>query len=233
MKTVAILTFLAVSLTGCSDDSSGMATSSTQPATTTTTQPATTTTTQPATTTTTQPATTTTTQPATDFSTSSYGFFPDPLPGSKAWIEGAQAHGSGCAPGGGWLPDGMWFGFIIGATNHSVMFDLACFFTGDAAALASVADGEGVPPSDFYISNNSSNIRTGPRSPTGTAYWLDVTNDLLPQAIAMIDWPSSVSAPYPLGVSWQECSAVPMGFCAAWLYINDGIVTELIEQYLP
>jgi len=127
----------------------------------------------------------------------------------------------------------MWFGFIVGATNDSVMFDLACFFVGDAAVSASIADGEGFPHNDFYISNNSSNIRTGPRSPAGTAYWLDVTNDILPQAITMIDWPSSASAPYPLGHSWQECSAVPMGFCAAWLYVNDGTVTELVEQYLP
>ena len=123
----------------------------------------------------------------------------------------------------------MWFGFIDGATNHAVMIDLACFFTGDAAVSASIADGQGVPPNDFYISNNSSTIRTGPRSQTGTAYWLDATGDLTPQAIAMLDWPSGV----PFGDGYQECSAVPMGFCAAWLYINDGIVTELIEQYLP
>ncbi len=32
------------------------------------------------------------------------------------------------------------------------------------------------------------------------------------------------------GTAFQEC---PSDHCAAWVYVNDGVVTELVEQYLP
>jgi hypothetical protein len=40
----------------------------------------------------------------------------------------------------------------------------------------------------------------------------------------MNDWPVTSDTAY------QDC---PSRHCAGWLYINDGQVTELIEQYLP
>ncbi|MGZ8786406.1 MAG: hypothetical protein ACXW1Y_12695 [Acidimicrobiia bacterium] len=234
MKAVAVLVLVAVSLVGCSDDGSGAAVTSAPPATTSATTTTTTvppdtptttssTTTEPTTTSTTttpttiEPPPTTTETSLFEFSVASRGFFPDPLPGSD------QAHGSGCVVGGSELPDGMWFGFVEGITADAVTFDLACFWTGEAAVAAATADGE-EEIFDFYIRNNNTQTRTVARSPAGTAYWLDGAGDLTPQAIPMNDWPVTSDTAY------QDC---PSRHCAGWLYINDGQVTELIEQYLP
>ncbi len=62
-----------------------------------------------------------------------------------------------------------------------------------------------------------------PVDPAGTAYWLDMTGDLTPQPIPMASWP------IPWDPSYQAC---PSDSCAVWLYVNGGVVTELIEQYL-
>jgi hypothetical protein len=151
------------------------------------------------------------------FSVATNGVFPDLLPGS------GDAHGSGCVAGGGELPDGVWFGFVETTSTGSIGFDLACFFTGEAAVSAGAEDGE-TDVFDFYIRNNSAQLRTLALDPGGVGYWLDATGDLTPLAIPMNDWPPSSGTPY------QEC---PGAGCAAWVFVNDGLVTELLEQYLP
>ncbi|RMH86193.1 MAG: hypothetical protein D6683_00900, partial [Actinomyces sp.] len=75
----------------------------------------------------------------------------------------ALAEGSGCTPGTDTLPDGEWFGYVTDTAPDAVTFDLACWFTGDAAALAAAEDGEeSPPPNDYYIRNRSSRLRTVP-----------------------------------------------------------------------
>jgi len=237
MKYLAAFSLAALLLVGCSDDGANEAATSGAPISTSTTQestttsstttaaPTATTTVPPETTTTTAAATTTTSEapPTTfdislaEFTADAYGFFPDPLPGSD------EAHGSGCAPGADQLPDGMWFGFIENATADSFSFDLACFWTGAAAEAAAAADGES-EVYDFYIRNNTTQTRIVPRHPEGSAYWLDASGDLTPLQVPMQEWPVESDT------SYQPC---PGSFCAAWLYINGGQATEVIEQYLP
>ena len=227
MKYIALLAVLTLLQVGCGGTTS--TSSTTQPGTTsppattsTTTTPstttqATTTTTTTGTPTTTQATTTTTAvTPNGPFTVAKYGFFPDPFTGSD------EAHGSGCTPGAAQLPDGIWFGFVEGETSDTLVFDLACFWTGTAAAERATEDGEEV--FDFYIRNENPDTRTLQRDPAGTAYWLDASGDLTPKAIPMSDWPVTTGSPY------QEC---PGDNCAAWVYINGGVVTELVEQYLP
>jgi hypothetical protein len=229
MKLVALLATLTVLLVGCGADSSLPSTTTTPEVTstapTTTTPPTTTqaTTTAPTTTTpptttqatTTTEATTTTTTATGPFTVAEYGFFPPVFPGT-------DAHGSGCAPGTATLPDGIWFGFVTSVTLTSYSFDLACFWTGQAAVDHAGENGD--EAYDFYVGNQSSTLRTVPFDPSGTAYWLDASGDLTPQAIPMSDWPVTTGTPY------EEC---PSDHCTAWLYINDGVATELVEQYLP
>ncbi|GBD84600.1 kelch motif protein [bacterium BMS3Abin02] len=172
----------------------------------------------PTSTTTTAPSTTTTYGAQQEFSVFSNGFFPDPLPGSN------EANGSGCVVSGSQLPDGIWFGFVEDAGAATVTFDLACFWTGEAAAAEAAADGQEPLEGDFHIRDEDPQTRTVARDSAGTAYWLDGAGDLTPQAIPMSDWPVIG------GTAYQEC---PGDHCAAWLYVNGGVVTELVEQYLP
>jgi hypothetical protein len=147
----------------------------------------------------------------------SYGFLADPFPDAD------EAHGSGCVAGGNELPDGIWFGFATSVTADTVTLDLACFWTGEAADAAAIADG--AEPLGFHVRNENPTTRTMARDASGTAYWLDgAAAEIVPLAIPMVDWPVIVGAAY------QEC---PSDHCAVWLYINDGVVTELVEQYLP
>jgi hypothetical protein len=40
----------------------------------------------------------------------------------------------------------------------------------------------------------------------------------------MPDWPDTG------GTRYVPC---PGDYCAAWVYVNGGVITELVEQYLP
>lgn len=216
-RLICVAVLLLVS-PACGGGTAAESTTTTAPPTTVTIPP--TTTSEAATTTPTQPPITTTvasstTAPVPFFSVAGYGMFPDPL------LTPADGHGSGCAPPGDVLPAGMWFGFARAVSSGDLTFDLACFFTGDAAVAAATADGE--EAIDFYIRNKNPKLFTVPLDPTGTAYWLDATaSDITPLPIAMGDW--------PVGGGYTPC---PGEYCPVWLFVNDGEVTELLEQYLP
>ena len=183
------------------------------PATTAPIPPPTTTTTLPPMTTTTLPPTTTTVAPV------SYeppaDFFPDPLPGSD------QAHGSGCVvPGGSMtLPDGIWFGYVTAFSPGMLTFDLACFWTGQVAEDKAAEDGE--EAFDFYIRNMNPTTRQVPLSGSAQVWYVPETVTM-PTAIPVTDWPTIYS--------FLTC---PADWCSVWLYINGGVVTHLVEQYLP
>ena len=216
--TLALALILIVGACG-DDDAATTTTATTSEATTTTTLPPTTTS-EAAPTTTTLPPVTTTLEPTTIapvpfYSVAGYGIFPDPL------LTPADGHGSGCAPPGDVLPAGIWFGFARAVSSGDLTFDLACFFTGDAAVAAATADGE--EAFDFYIRNQNPKLFTVPLDPAGTAYWLDATAaDITPLPIVMTDW--------PVNGGYTPC---PGEYCSVWLFVNDGEVTELVEQYLP
>jgi len=235
MKFFALLAVLTLLLVACSGTSSTTTTAGTTAPETTTTAPATTTTAAATTTTeattteattttaatTTTEATTTTTAAATtttapEYTVANYGLFP-PV------FAGTDAHGSGCAPGSPTLPDGIWFGFVTSVTTTAYSFDLACFWTGQAAVDHATANGD--EAFDFYIGNDNPTLRTVTFDPAGTAYWIDASaSDLTPQPIPMPDWPSNTGSHY------VPC---PGQSCAVWVYINGGVATELVEQYLP
>jgi hypothetical protein len=190
----------------------------TEASTTTTVAP---TTTAATTTTTTQP-TTTTTQPTT--TTTSGGpyvvgtpeLYPlTPLPESDG------AGGSGCAPGSGPLPDGVWFGNVGGIGAASVDFDLACFYFGDIAYAEGAKDGEEVN-NDYYIRNVNPALRTVPIATGAMVFEIDAAS-IGYLSIPFADWPVD-----PAGYI-----ACPSNWCGVWLFVNGGQVTEILEQYLP
>ena len=179
----------------------GAATSTTLASTTTTTEaPTTTTTLQP--TTTAAPATTVTTGASTTTT-------PD---------DGAE--GSGCSPGEGSLPDGDWFGLVTSRRDGSLDFDLACWFTGDAAVQASAEDGEeSPPPNDYYVRNSNPATREVPVGENVEVAFFpdgDPTNET---DIDYDDWAALLATRgYELGV---------------WLKVEDGVITEISEQWVP
>ncbi len=144
----------------------------------------------------------------------------EPLPGS------AGATGSGCAPDGDDLPDGVWFGSIETASSAEIGFDLACWYSGDAANEAAAEDGfEEIPvPNDFYIRNEVATLRTVAVAPDAVIHWFPTTTGEL--ALDVLAWDDWVGRPE----GYLPC---PGDWCNAWLYVNDGVVTEVMQQYTP
>jgi hypothetical protein len=141
---------------------------------------------------------------------------PAPLPGS------AGASGSGCTPGSGDLPDGVWFGYVRVVGPVSVEFDLACFYFGDIAWEVAAVAGEEAP-NDFWISNANPTLRIVPVSPDVAVWSLGADSSEGLQAMEYSEWP-------PSGFTYTPC---PGESCTVWVYLNGGVTTQLVEQYLP
>jgi hypothetical protein len=185
--------------------------------------------------TTTPPGTTSTTPPATTTATTAppivYAVGPPPyripppldqvIAGNGA---GTAANGTGCAPPGDVLPDGVWFGVVTGISTvgESISLDLGCLYTGDDARAEAEFDGTDAP-NDYYIRNVVPKIFTTPAAPAFRAVWL--RTDLAFVESDFAGWAARTAAP-----PFMECPGVS---CRVWLYVNGGRVTELLEQFLP
>lgn len=194
---MALLAAFVIPLAACGEaDTTSPTTNPTS--TTTTTSPATTTT-APATTSTTAAPTTTT------------------LPDTNSLAEG-----SGCTPGTtDSLPDGEWFGYVDEAGAEELDFDLACWFTGDAAARAAAEDGEeSPPPNDYYVRNANPGLRTLSVADNTEVTWLPNPGDpTTEETVSYSDWLEGRQARgYQPGV---------------WLEIEDGAIVDIREQYVP
>ncbi len=132
-----------------------------------------------------------------------------------------EAEGSGCTPGQGALPDGEWFGYVEATGAGELEFDLACWFTGDAAVRAAAEDGEESPPAnDYYVRNVNETLRTVSVATGAEVVWYPEVGD-----------PSSeTSVGYPDWVSQREERGIDLG---VWLEVDDGAVIEVREQWVP
>jgi hypothetical protein len=190
------LALLAACGNGASTDSTAATTTSTTPAPTTSSEP---TTNAPSTTVTTV-ATSTTAISAPDT---------DDL-----------AAGSGCTPGDGPLPDGEWFGFVTSRSESSLDFDLACWFTGDAATQAAAEDGEeSPPPNDYYVRNTNPATR---EVAVGEGVEVTFYADGDPNNVSEIDYDD-----------WAGMVATRGFELGVWLDIEDGAIDEIHEQWVP
>ncbi len=133
------------------------------------------------------------------------------------------AERSGCTPGEGPLPDGEWFGFITAAdpATATVDFDLACWFTGEAANAASDEDGGEVPvPNDYFIRNASDQVRTlGVATDATIRYLVDTGDGTTLTEVDLAVW----------AAARDESSDRP----GVWLTVVDGDVVTIDEQYVP
>ncbi|MGZ5383264.1 MAG: hypothetical protein ACXWH0_04645 [Acidimicrobiia bacterium] len=202
---------VAFSAGGCS--STEGATTTDAGSSTTTAAASTTTTTTTVTSTTTTVASTTTTVASTTTTVATTTTTPD---------TNSLADGSGCTPGTTTgLPDGEWFGYIQSAATGSVGFDLACWFTGEPAALAAAEDGEeSPPPNDYYVRNVNSTVRTLTVAVDAGVTWLASPGDpSTEEMVPFVDWLAGRA-----GRSFQP---------GVWLTIESGAVGYIREQYTP
>ncbi len=213
MRTFPGLLCALVAVAACGD--SGSSTSTDPPpgaAPTTTVAIATTATTVPATT-----VTSVVTSVPPDIGGVAAPDLPEPLPG------GDGASGSGCAPGPGGLPDGAWFGFLGDHDATSFEFDLACVYFGEAAWAKAAEQGEEAP-NDVWIGNDNDLVRTVElNSATPVTWILDITSETGYAVTPYADWVDDPSG-------YSNC---PGDFCAVWVHVDGGEVTEIVEQYLP
>ena len=143
-----------------------------------------------------------------------------PLPGSEG------AGGSGCAPGSTGLPDGIWFGLVTAKADTSITFDLACFFFGPIAVEEGADDGIVVDPiGEVYIRNSNPTVRTITVDPSVSVYEyledLTDTTEVPFNPVPIADWPEDPTFSQPC----------PGKYCGVWLFVNDGAVTEMLEQF--
>lgn len=131
-----------------------------------------------------------------------------------------SAGGSGCQPGGEALPDGLWFGFPVEVQSDSLGFDLACWFTGEAAVQAAAQDRAEPPPNDYYIRNDNPTVRQLDVAPTTGVDWYPDFGDPSSEARAGYgDWVDAyASRGYMPGV---------------WITVDGGRVVDVVEQWTP
>ncbi|MGI9648318.1 MAG: hypothetical protein ACR2OI_07340 [Acidimicrobiia bacterium] len=189
------------------------------PPTSTTVPPATSTTATTTTTTTTVAPTTTTTTVPTRYVVTDPSIFPaESLPGSNG------ASGSGCTPGAGDLPSGVWYGTIRATRPGSLDFDLACFYFGEIAWEIAAEVGEQAN-NDYWIVNENPALRTVPVAAKAMVW--SIPANLTDEMVSLFyesEWPPDWERAY------AEC---PGDGCGVWLYINAGVVDEIVEQYVP
>lgn len=132
----------------------------------------------------------------------------------------AVPEGSGCEPGPGALPDGQWFGTVVGLTTDELHLDLACWFIGQDATMAAEEDGaESPPPDDFYVRDTSEEVRTVPVGPDASVVMYPTGS---PQertgTVAELVAVAETRDGFPFGV---------------WIEVSGGVVVGLQEQWVP
>lgn len=128
------------------------------------------------------------------------------------------AEGSGCTPGPGPLPDGLWYGLVESASDGEVSFDLACWFSGQQAEIAAAEDGEEVN-NDYYVRNQ-----------------VDVLRSVAVAADTMVTWYPSGAPDDDAEVSYDEWRTARESRdfqLAVWLEVEDGSITSIEEQWVP
>lgn len=162
-------------------------------------------------------------RPATSTSTPSTTGVP---PTTDAPDSNSLASGSGCTPDGDILGDGHWFGYVAGAEVGSLQLDLACWFTGDAAAQAATEDGQEPPPNDYYVRDLSDRVRTLSVEGDVEVTWYSSGDPTDEATITYAEWLTG----RVVQASETGIAKFPFG---VWVTIEGGSVTAIGEQWVP
>jgi hypothetical protein len=201
----SLIGMIALALvTACSGSSGGEAATTTSAATTAAPTVTTTATTHPTTIATTPATTTVTTTGAS--------------PTTIAPPNGPT--GSGCTPGDAVvLSEGEWYGVVVSTSPSGIEFDLACWFTGEAAVVAAAEDGAEPPPNDYYVRNENPQVRSLSVSGETEVIWYPTGDPSSEIMVTFADWVEGANA---RGL-----------FFDVWLEIIDGEVFRIREQWVP
>lgn len=133
-----------------------------------------------------------------------------------------RASGSGCTPPStDALPDGRWYGLVDEAGEGQVVFDLACWFSGTAAVVASAEDGEeSPPPNDYYVRNVNDLLRTVSVDPAAPVTWYPGGGD--PNDVVKVAYDE-----------WRVDRAARGFQFGVWLVVEDEVITAIEEQWVP
>jgi hypothetical protein len=114
------------------------------------------------------------------------------------------------------------YGEVASLTTDEIEFDLACWFTGDAAIQAAEEDGEeSPPPNDYYVRNANPATRLVPVDAAATVVWFPEFGDPNSEAtIAYADWVGSLG---------ERGDFTP----GIWIETTAGEVTTITEQWVP
>jgi hypothetical protein len=122
---------------------------------------------------------------------------------------------------------------VTDRTETGIVFDLACWWSGDRANEVALEHGEtDVPvPNDYYISNDADRVRmvaVPPDVPVSHLDYSETNTSGDPYvALTFAEWGGLTD--------YLNCDfdSEHEPFCLVWLFINDGGVTEMAEQYVP
>jgi hypothetical protein len=128
--------------------------------------------------------------------------------------------GSGCTPGDAVvLPEGEWYGVVASASESGIEFDLACWFTGEAAVIAAAEDGAEPPPNDYYVRNENPQLRSLSVFAETEVTWYPTGDPASEVTATFVDWVEGVNS---RGLLF-----------GVWLEVIDGEVFRLREQWVP
>jgi hypothetical protein len=124
------------------------------------------------------------------------------------------------------LRDGRHFVYIksVAYERRTVTFDLAEFYTGDAARRAGAEDGETVE-GDYYIRNHNPRLRTLPLASA--------------VQIKIVDWPDCCDSingdldKFAIAFEGANDDLYHGPSSSYWLTVRNGAVDLIEEQYLP
>ena len=148
---------------------------------------------------------------------------------------GATATGATGATAPAELEDGRHFGFIetVDAPGGSITFDLAYFFTGDEANEVAAERGDETPdPNDYYVVNDNPRLRDLALAPDVTISVFDWNRCCDEQVVVDITTFADVMA-QPDGSVEMDGQLYYGVLSPYWVTVEDGVVTEIEEQYLP
>ncbi len=131
------------------------------------------------------------------------------------------------------------FAYVTAFDGSTLTADYATFLTGDEATAAARADGvigqDETVPNDFYIRNENPMLRELPVSDTAPVVLQTCFVDgpcVRPVAVTLEQWSTLLveqsADGLPEGWQWYGAGALPY-----WLTLQDGVVVQVSEQYLP
>jgi hypothetical protein len=110
------------------------------------------------------------------------------------------------------LPDGVWFGFIAAVNPSSIEFDLACYWPDDG-------DQDGL-----NITNENPKLRTMPVAADAVGWRMIMSG-------GSSTWDPMVYSTF-ISTPADPALCPPEGCPGAWIYVNGGEITELVELFL-